>query len=178
MGLGSGRDQTGRDVPRRPASSHGHGDRDDRVLASLGTAATRQKLGLGRSSCNGEGSGRLMNNATRPRGVMAMAVMALAEGVFGLTGASTLIGAGRNALAVVLIALTAAEWVFAYGAWTLKRWAWNLGYAAQLIAFGSVILAFVTHNYTAIRESPIVLFAALICYYLGRPDVRRAMGRA
>lgn len=133
----------------------------------------------------------MQGSSARPMGVTILAVLAAIGGVFGILGGLALIGLGGLAAGVVggglaglaflfgLITLVLAvlSLAFAYGAWTLKPWAWMLGIGIEA---ASIVLAAINVIGGASPTSQIigVAIAAIIIYYLMTPDVKRAFGRA
>jgi hypothetical protein len=128
--------------------------------------------------------------AERPTGVTILAVLAAIGGVLGLLGALALIGLGGLASAagagflagivaiVGLVALVQAvlSLAFAYGAWTLKPWAWVVGVAAEVIQL--VISVLLILDGADISSQIIsVIIAGVILYYLWTPQVKAAFGR-
>ena len=127
--------------------------------------------------------------SARPMGITILAVLAAIGGVFGLLGSLAFLAIGGLAatagagvlggmgmvFGLLLAALAIVELAFAYGAWTLKPWAWMLGIVAQGI---SIAIALVdgatggTINFVGIAIS------AVIIYYLMTPAVKQAFGRA
>ena len=77
------------------------------------------------------------------------------------------------ALATAVLALA-----FAYGAWTLKPWAWPLGLAFAGFAVVSGVVG-LTGGGTEITSVVIGLaIAGLVVYYLMTPGVKAAFGRS
>lgn len=130
--------------------------------------------------------------AARPMGITILAVLSAIGGVLGLLGSLAIIGIGGLAAAstgsaaffglgaiwgLLILALAIASLVFAYGAWTLKPWAWSLGVALQVI---SLVLAALTVVSGGDISSQIigVVISAIILYYLFQPNIKAAFGRA
>lgn len=128
----------------------------------------------------------------RPMGITILAVLSAIGGVLGLLGSLAIIGIGGLAAAstgsaaffglgaiwgLLILALAIASLVFAYGAWTLKPWAWSLGVALQVI---SLVLAALTVVSGGDISSQIigVVISAIILYYLFQPNIKAAFGRA
>jgi hypothetical protein len=129
---------------------------------------------------------------SRPLGITIMAIVAGVFGVVGLLaglalfGLSGMIGmfGGANvvgqsmlssffALATAILALA-----FAYGAWTLKPWAWPLGLAFAAFAVVSGVIGLASGD-TEITSLVIGLaIAGLVVYYLMTPGVKAAFGRS
>jgi hypothetical protein len=135
----------------------------------------------------------------RPTGVTILAVLALIGGVFGLIAGLGLMmggallggmmgGASGVALGgmafifgVLTIGLAIAELAFAYGAWTLKPWAWALGIIAALanlvlIAISAVLSGDIVSSLIGSVIS--IAIWAVVLYYLNQPTVKSAFGRA
>lgn len=76
----------------------------------------------------------------------------------------------------MLIALSVAELVLAYGFWMLKAWAWQLGFVLEVasVALAVLQLLFGGAGVTSLLVSVVV--AGVIIYYLNTPDVRKAFG--
>ena len=141
-----------------------------------------------------------MNNVnTRPTGVTILAVLALIGGVFGLiAGLGLLMGGallggmvgGSSGVAlggmafifgIVGLGIAVAELAFAYGAWTLKPWAWALGIIAAVanllfIAVNAVLSGDLVS--TLIASVISIAIWAVVLYYLNTPQVKAAFGRA
>ena len=130
--------------------------------------------------------------AARPMGITILAVLSAIGGVLGLLGSLAIIGIGGLAAAstgsaaffglgaiwgLLILALAIASLVFAYGAWTLKPWAWSLGVALQVI---SLVLAALTVVSGGDISSQIigVVISAIILYDLFQPNIKAAFGRA
>jgi hypothetical protein len=121
----------------------------------------------------------------RPTGITILAVLAAIVGVLLLLvglGAIGLSGAAGTASGLVLLAgllalITAfIELAFAYGAWTLKPWAWVLGVVGAGLSLLQSILSVIGRG-TLASEIVNIVIAAAILYYLNTPAVRRAFGR-
>jgi uncharacterized membrane protein (DUF2068 family) len=127
----------------------------------------------------------------RPTGVTIIAVLAAIGGVLGILSGLALIGLGGfiaasgvtgGALApivgLLLLAYGVLALVLAYGFWTLKPWAWTLGIGLQAAGIVINILQFM--NDTTQLGSRIISIAisAAIIWYLYRPNVKAAFGRA
>lgn len=121
----------------------------------------------------------------RPTGVAVLAVAAAVLGVLALLGA----GAWWNAsgglawlprihsverlIALVSLAVGISGLVLAYGAWTLRPWAWTLGVVEVIVIILAVLqlgpLEFVRHILT-------MAIAGVALWYLATPRVRAAFG--
>jgi len=123
----------------------------------------------------------------RPTGVTILAVLAAIGGIFGILGGLTLLGFGSFFAAVGLggfafvfgllaLVIGVAELAFAYGAWTLKPWGWQLGIVASA-AYVAVLIVEVVLGYAAVTSAVIgIVVSAVIIYYLNKPEIRKAFG--
>jgi hypothetical protein len=114
----------------------------------------------------------------RPMGVTILAVLSAIGGVLSLLGGLGLFALGLVIFAVLLLAIGALDLAFAYGAWTLKPWAWILGIA---VAGLGIALALVNYVTIAPDISSLIISIAIngvILYYLMTPPVKAAFGRA
>jgi hypothetical protein len=131
-------------------------------------------------------------NRVRPTGVTILAVLAAIGGVLGLLGGllalgltgAVAAGTGNGGLAglvgiVGILALLQGvlALAFAYGAWTLKPWAWTLGIVAFGISLALSILNIVSGGDISSQAVSIVI-GIVILYYLFTPAVKQAFGRA
>lgn len=128
--------------------------------------------------------------SARPMGITILAVLAAIGGVFLLLGGLASIGLGSLAASasgsgalgglvaifgILFLALGVLYLAFAYGAWTLKRWAWTLGVAGQVISLALAAVNAVTGGGVNIVG---ILISVAILYYLYTPAVKAAFGRA
>ena len=127
----------------------------------------------------------------RPTGVTILAVLAAIGGVLGLLAGVTLLGLGGLAGAtgsgllagygsifgIIAILQGALALAFAYGAWTLKPWAWTLGIVAFGLSLALSVLNIVGGSDITSQIISIVIGAAIL-YYLFTPAVKQAFGRA
>jgi len=124
----------------------------------------------------------------RPLGVTILAVLAAIGGVLGILAGFALLALSSvtdavipgisglfSLLAVVTIVVSVGDLVFAYGAWTLKPWAWMLGIVLEVVGVVVNILEFRTA--TASSTVVAIVIAGIIIYYLYQPHVRRAFGQ-
>lgn len=125
----------------------------------------------------------------RPTGVTVLAILAAISGVFGIFGSLVvLLGGAALGVAVgsaslgALTSIVGAVWLissiafllFAWGAWGLQLWAWNLGI---ILAAVQIVLG-VFQLFNGSPGSVVsILIAAGITYYLFRPEVKAAFGR-
>jgi hypothetical protein len=135
----------------------------------------------------------------RPTGITILAILAFIGGLFGLCGitiallamlgvsaglAQALDMAGITVAGGILAVLLMASSIlgvilylaFAYGAWTLKPWAWMLGVIAEGWAILSVIFKLINGSKFGSQIIPLVI-AAGILVYLFSPEVKKAFGR-
>lgn len=126
----------------------------------------------------------------RPQGVTILAILAAIGGVLGLlagvlalgiggavaAGGSGVLGGLVGLLGIVAIAQGALALAFAYGAWTLKPWAWMLGIVAFGISLGLAVLNIINGDLSGQILSAVI--AVAILYYLFTPAVKQAFGRA
>jgi hypothetical protein len=125
-------------------------------------------------------------------GITILAVLSAIGGVLGLLGGIALMGLGGLAAAstgtaayfglgaiwgVLLLATAIASLVFAYGAWTLKPWAWPLGVALQVISLALSLLTILSGGDISGQIISIVI-SAIILYYLFQPSIKAVFGRA
>ena len=131
------------------------------------------------------------SSVSRPLGITIMAIVAGIFGVLGflaglavfglsgLLGAAGVPNAAGAGMASSLLALATAvlALAFAYGAWTLKPWAWPLGlaFAGFAVVSGVVGLAGGDTEITSVVIG--LAIAALVVYYLMTPGVKAAFGR-
>lgn len=136
----------------------------------------------------------------RPVGVTILAVIAIVYGIFslllallGLLG-SALLASGVAAAAIRYSAGTLAYatisdvvlgilyLAFGIGAFRLKGWAWTAGIAALVLDVVRQIVGIVViQGFTATKivgASITIVIALLLLWYLFRPNVRAAFGRA
>jgi hypothetical protein len=130
--------------------------------------------------------------AARPMGITILAVLSAIGGVLGILGGVALIGLGGLAAAstgtaayfglgaiwgVILLATAIASLAFAYGAWTLKPWAWPLGVALAIISLALSALTVISGGDISGQIISVVI-QAIILYYLFQPSIKALFGRA
>lgn len=130
--------------------------------------------------------------AARPMGITVLAVLSAIGGVLGILGGVALIGLGGLAAAstgsaaffglgaiwgVLLLATAVASLAFAYGAWTLKPWAWPLGVALAIISLVLSALTVISGGDISGQIISVVI-QAIILYYLFQPSIKALFGRA
>ncbi len=122
----------------------------------------------------------------RPTGVTILAALAVVGGILGILGSIFIVlggavvstvsgplGAFLLLFGIATLALAVVELFLGYGAWTLKPWAWQLGYVLMAL---NVIVALLTLLSGGNLFSFLVnlVIAAVIAYYLDTAEVRRA----
>jgi uncharacterized membrane protein (DUF2068 family) len=133
-----------------------------------------------------------MTVQSRPTGITILAILAAIGGILALLAGlfATVLGGALGAATgsaavgglVVLLGVIAVVYgvlsiAFAYGAWTLKPWAWNLGMASQLVGIGLSVVYIVTGNSSISSQILSIVISGLIIYYLNTPAVKAAFGR-
>jgi hypothetical protein len=134
--------------------------------------------------------------SARPLGVTILAVVLAVAGVLStLAAVAFLLGAlnfadfaggmGYSGTAISstmaglgIAAYTALVLAFAYGAWTLKPWAWLLGLVVFAVGGLTDVLSGVVGAMQPANVIINILIAALLIYYWFRPNVRAAFGRS
>jgi hypothetical protein len=131
----------------------------------------------------------------RPASVTVLAILAALGGVGAvlgvLAGAFVIHGlASIDATDVIIVtpalALAALYLVFAYGAWTLRSWAWMLGIVAGVGSIVYTTAVLVGGWAELMRDAPplamfgilVVVIAAVGLFLWSRPDVKAAFERA
>lgn len=120
----------------------------------------------------------------RPTGITILAILAGVGGVLGLFGgfvllfAGTVVFGGLGAiLGLAALAYAALLISFAYGAWTLKPWAWPLGVAGSIFGIVLGVLYIIGGQSIASQALSIVVDGAIL-YYLNQPGIKALFGRA
>ncbi len=120
--------------------------------------------------------GKDMNTQQRPKGITVLAVLAGLGGALGALGGLVILSSSPI-LGIVVLALAVFNLAFAYGAWTLKPWAWTLGVALEVISLlGSVVS--IANGASVFNQVISVSVTLTILYYLFRRDIKQAFGRA
>jgi hypothetical protein len=126
--------------------------------------------------------------AQRPVGVAVLAVIAAVLGVLALLAAGAWwnasegfawlprIHGGERLIALVLLAVGLLELVFAYGAWTLRPWAWMLGVVLEVIVLVLAVLQL--GRLEVARHSITIVLAGVTLWDLATPRVRAAFSRS
>ena len=120
----------------------------------------------------------------RPTGITILAVLAAIGGVLGLFGGfivffggTILFGALGGLLGLAALAYAGLLVAFAYGAWTLKPWAWPLGVAVAI--FGIVMsIIYVLGGSGIANQALSIVIDGVILYYLNQPGIKALFGRA
>ena len=143
----------------------------------------------------------------RPTGVTILALLAIVGGILGIFGSLAIVVLGgfiggasaipdvqqaaggadaatqvANAAAaavgvgVATFVISVIQLIFGLGAWLLKKWAWTIGVLVEGLQILSVIVGWLVSGFTG--SSLITLaIAAVILWYLFRPNVKAAFGR-
>ena len=123
---------------------------------------------------------------SRPTGITILAILAGIGGVFGLLGGFVIMGAGALVFGGVgaifglaVLALAGLSLAFAYGAWTLKPWAWPLGVvlagASIIVAVLEIILGGSGYLFNGVITA---ILYGVVLYYLNQPGIKTLFGRA
>jgi hypothetical protein len=124
----------------------------------------------------------------RPAGIAVLAVVAAVLGVLALLAAGAWwnaseglawlprIHGGEKLIALVLLATGLSELVFAYGAWTLRPWAWTLGVVLEIVVIVLALLQL--GRLEPVRHIITIVIAGALLWYLATPRVRAAFGRS
>ncbi len=114
--------------------------------------------------------------AARPTGITILAVLAAIGGVFGLLGGFGVLFVGGvvSSGAVIVLGLCALAYAglliaFAYGAWTLKPWAWALGVAVAIFGIVVAILQVILGGSSIFSQIISIVIDGAILYYLNQP---------
>lgn len=122
--------------------------------------------------------------ATRPTGITILAVLAAVGGVLGLFAGFVLLFAGTvlfgglgALLGIATLAYAGLFIAFAYGAWTLKPWAWPLGVAVSVFGIVLAVISIVGGG-DIISNAVTIVLDGVILYYLNQPTIKSLFGRA
>lgn len=123
----------------------------------------------------------MQGSSARPREITTLALAGTLGCVVGLLrGLGTVSGAAGGLemiIGLAFLVIGVAELAFAYLAWTLQPWGWQLG-AGISVAFIVVALAHVLLIGSIITTAVIPIgVSAITLYYLMRPAVKAAFGR-
>jgi hypothetical protein len=122
----------------------------------------------------------------RPQGVTILAILSFIGGGFGILGSigivlggallSTVAGPLGGLVSVVglaTLAISAVQLVLGYGFWTLKPWAWQLGFVLTALNLVLAVLALLSStNVVSFLIS--LAIAGVIIFYLDAANVRAA----
>ncbi len=126
----------------------------------------------------------------RPTGITILAILAAIGGVLSILGGLALLVSGGfigvatgsgalGGLAALIGAITLISGVlsllFAWGAWGLQPWAWTLGVVLMAVNIVLGLYQLISGNTGSLLS---IAIAAAITYYLFRPEIRAAFGRA
>ena len=124
----------------------------------------------------------------RPTGTVILSVVAAVLGVLAILAAGAWwnaseglawlprIHGGEKLVALVLLATGLSELVFAYGAWTLRPWAWTLGIVLEIVVIVLAVLQL--GRLEPVRHIIAIVIAGVVLWYLSTPRVRTAFGRS
>jgi hypothetical protein len=124
----------------------------------------------------------------RPTGVAVLAVAAAVLGVLAILAAGAWwnasegiawlprIHGSEKLVALVLLAVGLCELVLAYGAWTLRPWAWTFGVVLQIAVI--VLAALQLGRLEVARHILTIAIASVTLWYLATPQVKAAFGRS
>lgn len=121
----------------------------------------------------------------RPLGVTIMVILATFRGVIGLWASIAVVGVLKSfgaddfsLLNLTWLVIAVVFLIFAYGAHSLKPWAWTLG---VWLTAGSILLevfGLLTEGQPVVGTLVSIAISALILFLLFQRDVRGAFGRA
>ena len=120
----------------------------------------------------------------RPLGITILAILAAVAGVLGLLGSLLVIGVLTAAggmflvLGLITLILSILYLAFAYGAWTLKPWAWTLGVGLSVASIILTVIGLTQGTQEMVGALISLVISGVILYYLFQPDVKAAFGRA
>lgn len=117
-----------------------------------------------------------MARSQRPKGITIMARLGIVNGIISLFTASLLFSSPSHALLAYWIAILGVlNFIFAFGAFALKPWAWGYGVTLQII---NIISGIYYGLFTTSHSSIIgIVLPCWFLYYLYRPNVRRVFGK-
>lgn len=120
----------------------------------------------------------------RPLGITILAILAAIAGVLGLLGSLLIMGLLMAAgglymfIGLITLVLSILYILFAYGAWTLKPWAWTLGVGLSAASIVLTLIGLTQGNQELVGALISLAISGAILYYLFQPDVKAAFGRA
>ncbi len=124
----------------------------------------------------------------RPTGIAILAVAAAVLGVLAILAAGAWwnaseglawlprIHGGERLIALVLLAAGIAELVLAYGAWSLRPWAWMFGVVLEAVVIVLAVLQLGRLEF--VRHVVTIVIAGVALWYLSTPRARAAFGRS
>jgi hypothetical protein len=122
--------------------------------------------------------------AARPTGITILAILAGIAGFFALLGgfviffAGAVVFGGLGAIfGLAFLAYAGLIIAFAYGAWTLKPWAWPLGVAGAAFGIILAVLQIIGGSGIATQIIGIAVDGGIL-YYLNQPGIKSLFGRA
>ena len=127
---------------------------------------------------------------SRPTGITILAVVAVIGGILSILVGQDLTGIGTasagdtglgglaSITGFLLLINGVLFFVLAYGLWGLRPWAWMLGVGLMVAGFVLNILQYLIDNDLLVSMLVTALIPAAILYYLFRPHVKAAFGRA
>lgn len=124
------------------------------------------------------------STSQRPLGITILAILAAIAGVLGLLGSLLILGVLMAAggifliLGLVTLVLSILYLAFAYGAWTLKPWAWTLGVGLSVASIILTLIGLTQGTQGLVGALISLVISGVILYYLFQPDVKAAFGRA
>jgi hypothetical protein len=120
----------------------------------------------------------------RPMGITILAVLSAIGGVLAILASLALIGlsgavgvGGGMIIGLFVLVVGVLELAFAYGAWTLKPWAWTVGVAVEVLSLVSSALTVATGGSISSQLISILISAAII-YYMFTTTVNADCGRS
>jgi hypothetical protein len=126
----------------------------------------------------------------RPTGVTIIAVLSAIGGVLGLLAGIALLAAGPavssatglgglvGPAAWIVLAYSVLSLALAYGFWMLKSWAWPLGVGVEVLGIIQAVLQYTNDTRQLFSLIISLALAGFILWYLYRPHVKAAFGRA
>lgn len=120
----------------------------------------------------------------RPLGVTIIAILAAIGGILGLLGSLAVLGisgaagvGGGVLWGIIFLVLAVASLAFAYGAWSLKPWAWTLGVGLAVLNVLMALYWFTQPGGSIVSLIISLAINGVILYYLFQADVKAAFGR-
>ena len=120
----------------------------------------------------------------RPSGVKILVALAAFRGVVGLWAAIAVVGVLNSfgaddfeLLNVIWLVIAAVFLVLAYGAWTLKPWAWTLGVALTAGSMVLEVFGLLTEGQPIVGTLISMTISAVILILLFQREVKAALTR-